>query len=154
MHSFVTLLWLHYLPTCHPLARSSPSPTPSPWCDLLQDLCSFGGCAHEAAEVILRKGQPRRATLRSKNFKEKINLYSKRNENVQRYFGLLYLCWCSVSTSSLSIFCTRRSLAVTLWTIEMAAVYIHTYKLACMLPQLYRYLVTPPESRMTPCYDG
>ena len=26
-------------------------------------------------------------------------------------------------------------------SIEMAAVYIHTYKLVCMLPQLYRYLV-------------
>ena len=42
-----------------------------------------------------------------------------------------------------------------LWNLEMtemAAVYIHTYKLVCMLPQLYTYLVTPPESRMTP-YD-
>ena len=72
---------------------------------------------------------------------------------LQRYFGLLYLCWCSVSASSLLIFTTRQSLVVTLWTIEMAAEHIHTYKLVCMLPQLYRYLVTPPESRMTPCYD-
>ena len=42
-----------------------------------------------------------------------------------------------------------------LWNLEiteMAAAHTHRYKHVCMYLQLYTYLVTPPESRMTP-YD-
>ena len=49
-------LSFHLSFTFHTLPHTIPqySTSPSPWCDFLQDLRSFGGGAHQTAEVVLR----------------------------------------------------------------------------------------------------